>query len=355
MPRRGENIYKRKDGRWEGRYNYTFDEYGKRHYCSIYSRSYQDIKEKLSKLRNSNKTAKSCRSTVNELFAEWLKAVKLKVKLSTYSCYKMKAEKHILPVFGNMDYSKLSEDRLHEFITKKITSGLSSKYVCDIVVVFKSMSRYVAKVHNCSDPIRNVVLPKKDKKELSLLSEEQQKRLRIAHNDSKRTQLAVMLSYNMGLRIGEVCGLMWSDIDFKANTVTIRRTVQRVYNGSSTEVIVGTPKSKSSVRTIPMPKAVFETLKQFKSDDSAYVLSGNEKFVEPRTLQYRFKSFLKKANLPSINFHCLRHMFATNCVKLGFDVKTLSEILGHSSVEVTLNRYVHSSMERKAACMAMVA
>ena len=137
--------------------------------------------------------------------------------------------------------------------------------------------------------------------------------------------------------------------------MTVSRTVQRVYNGSSTEVIVGTPKSKSSVRTIPMPQTIYEMLKQSKAGDSAYVLSGNEKFVEPRTLQYRFKSFLKKADLPSINFHALRHMFATNCVKLGFDIKTLSEILGHSSVEVTLNRYVHSSMERKAACMAMVA
>ena len=99
---------------------------------------------------------------------------------------------------------------------------------------------------------------------------------------------------------------------------------------------------------------VADTLKKYRNEKSMYVLSGKEKFVEPRTLQYRFKSFLKKANLPSINFHALRHMFATNCVKLGFDVKTLSEILGHSSVEVTLNRYVHSSMERKKACMDMI-
>ena len=103
-----------------------------------------------------------------------------------------------------------------------------------------------------------------------------------------------------------------------------------------------------------MPKIVSEMLLRCKSINSNFVLSNKEVPVEPRVLQHRFKIFLKKADLPSINFHALRHMFATNCIKLGFDVKTLSEILGHSSVEVTLNRYVHSSMERKKACMDMI-
>ena len=115
MPRRGENIYKRKDGRWEGRYNYTFDEYGKRHYCSIYSRSYQDIKERLSKLRNSKVTARSCRMTVKKLFDEWLKATKLKVKLSTYSCYKMKADKHILRTYDTDYDSNCDRERTQEY------------------------------------------------------------------------------------------------------------------------------------------------------------------------------------------------------------------------------------------------
>lgn len=137
-------------------------------------------------------------------------------------------------------------------------------------------------------------------------------------------------------------------------TLSVNRTVQRIYNGKSSKVYVGAPKSKSSVRMIPLPKVVSEMLKKYSHNRSGYVLSGSERFVEPRTLQYRFKSFLKKAELPSINFHSLRHMFATNCIKLGFDVKTLSEILGHSSVEVTLNRYVHSSMERKRECMQML-
>ena len=338
MPKRGENIYKRKDGRWAGRYNYTYDNNGKRHYHSVYAHTYQEIKDKLSvmKVENKKKIA-SCKLTVKELFKEWLIAVKMRVKPTTYSCYNMKIIKHILPEFGSTMYSKLNVTALHKFIDDKINGGLSAKYVSDIIIVFKSMSKYISKIHNCTDPLNNVVLPKREKKVPELLNDEQQAQLKNKlETDSKHTRLAVMLSYYTGLRIGEVCGLKWEDIDFNANTLSVNRTVQRIYVDKSTRVIVGSPKSKSSVRTIPLPKVVADTLKKYRNEKSMYVLSGKEKFVEPRTLQYRFKAFLKKANLPSINFHALRHMFATNCVKLGFDVKTLSEILGHSSVEVTL-------------------
>ena len=263
------------------------------------------------------------------------------------------AENVLVNLVNNMDYNKLNVNSLHQFIDEKIKSGLSKKYVSDIIIVFKSMSKYISRIHCCNDPIKEVTLPKKENKQFDLLNDSQQQKLK-SMTDNKNTDLAVMLSYYTGLRIGEVCGLKWEDIDFNNNTLAVNRTVQRIYNGKSTEVIVGTPKSKSSVRIIPLPKVIVDTLKSYRNDKSMYVLSGRERFIEPRTLQYRFKSFLKKANLPSINFHCLRHMFATNCVKLGFDVKTLSEILGHSSVEVTLNRYVHSSMERKKACMDMI-
>ena len=108
------------------------------------------------------------------------------------------------------------------------------------------------------------------------------------------------------------------------------------------------------MRQIPLPKFLADMMDCFNKKNDSYVLSGSERVIEPRTMQYRFKSLLQKANLPSINYHALRHMFATNCVKAGFDVKALSELLGHCSVETTLNRYVHSSMERKAECMSLL-
>ncbi|MDE6678594.1 MAG: site-specific integrase [Ruminococcus sp.] len=296
--------------------------------------------------------------TVKELFSEWFSAVKFKVKASTYANYRMKVEKHILPDFSGLTYSALSARLVHEFIEKKLKYGLSAKYVSDIVVVFKSMTKYVSAEHGYNNPLINVILPKTQKKELHLLSESEQMKLKkYISRDIDTTKIGVMLSYYAGLRIGEVCGLKWSDIDFAENTLTVNRTVQRIMkkNGcKSTEVIVSSPKSLTSKRTIPLPAFLGNILKKHRKDGSFYVISGSEKITEPRTMQYRFKSILKKAGLPSVNYHSLRHMFATNCIKLDFDVKTLSEILGHSTVETTLNRYVHSSMERKIVCMNLI-
>ena len=356
MPRRGENIYKRKDGRWEGRYKCGYDDTGKARYRSVYAKTYQEVREKLQKLKLTVVDyVSSGKRTVGELFNEWLTAVKLKVKLSTYACYQVKINKHILPVFGGLAYEKLTVSSIHEFIESKLKKSLSAKYVSDIVIVFKSMSKYVSKVHGYANPLENVVLPKKEKKDMKLLSKSEQEKLcRFVLNKPDNTKLGILLSYYTGLRIGEVCGLKWCDIDLNKGIFKVRRTVQRIYVNSSTKLTIDTPKSKSSVREIPLPKFLIEILRNFKSDDSAFILSGKENPTDPRTLQYRFKSLLKKADLPSINYHSLRHMFATNCIALGFDVKTLSEILGHATVETTLNRYVHSSMERKTVCMNLL-
>lgn len=359
MARRGENIYRRKDGRWEGRYKCGFSADGKAKYRSVYARTYNEVKEKLRAIKvEPDSVATFGKVTVKELFSEWLSAVQLRVKESTYANYRMKAEKHILPAFSGFAYSELSAQIVHEFIRKKLEYGLSPKYVSDIVLVLKSMTKYVSVQHGYYNPLTNITMPKLRKKELNLLSETEQKKLRTyLSNSIDTTKIGIMLSYYAGLRIGEVCGLKWSDIDFEKNTLAVSRTVQRIMkkNGSkSTEIIVSSPKSTTSKRTIPLPEFLCNVLKKHTTYNNAYILSGSTKIIEPRTLQYRFKSMLKKANLLSVNYHCLRHMFATNCVTLGFDVKTLSEILGHSNVEITLNRYVHSSMERKIVCMNLI-
>lgn len=352
MPRKGENIYKRKDGRWEGRYKV-----GASKYHSIYGKSYQSVKEKLTVLRVAPAPVNSSgKLTVKELFEEWLSAVRLRVKESTYANYRMKADKHILPEFGRMRYGTLTVNDVHSFIESKLNSGLSAKYVCDIVIVFKSMGRYIAKIHGFRNILADVVLPKVQKKDMTLLTDGQQKNLcRYLLNNRNNTSICVLLSLYTGLRVGEVCGLKWSDIDFEKSILIVRRTVQRIRTGiHETKLIVDSPKSRNSRRSIPIPSFLMEILQKIRSNDNCYILSGSDKIIEPRTLQHRFKSLLKKADLPSVNYHSLRHMFATNCVRAGFDVKTLSEILGHAAVETTLNRYVHSSMERKTQCMNML-
>lgn len=357
MARRGENIYKRKDGRWEGRYKLGYNENGQAKYRSIYGHSYAEVKQKLAPLKGTAPAIiTSCQLTVKELFSEWLSAVKHRVKHSTYANYLLKVEKHILPAFGRFRYEMLTVQMLNSYIDNKLYSGLSAKYVSDIIIVFKSMAKYTAKIHGFRNILADVELPKIQKKEMPLLSLTQQGNLcNYLMLNLTPTSLCILLSLYTGLRVGEVCGLMWGDIDFDKSILTVRRTVQRIHSGvHSTRLITDAPKSRSSCRSIPIPAFIMKQLRESRSNDNYYILSCTDSIIEPRTLQRRFKSILKKTNLPSVGYHCLRHMFATNSLQAGFDVKTLSEILGHASVETTLNRYVHTSIERKIACMALL-
>ena len=172
------------------------------------------------------------------------------------------------------------------------------------------------------------------------------------------TGLGILISLYMGLRIGELCGLTWADIDIKNRVLYVRRTVQRICScnsdGKKTKIVISAPKSDTSFREIAIPEFLAEYLTAFKGDDDCYILSGSEKIVEPHAYQYRYKKVLSESNSGDHTYHRLRHTFATNCIESGFDVKTLSEILGHSSADITLNRYVHSSMDRKSACMNLL-
>ena len=166
------------------------------------------------------------------------------------------------------------------------------------------------------------------------------------------TSLGILLSLCTGIRLGELCALKWSDFSLEEREFHVNKTMQRLPNPDKfalkkTTVEIGEPKSQSSVRTIPLPEKLMSYLRSAYCND-AYILSGYKHyFIEPRTMENRFKVVLKKCGIKDTKFHTLRHTFATRCVEIGFDVKTLSEILGHASVSITLNRYVHPSMRTK--------
>ncbi len=356
MAKRGLNIYKRKDGRWEGRYKNGYTADGKTKYSSVYGKSYSTVKEKLEYKRSEAQRGFDCRcvSTFGEILRSWLSDVKNRVKESTLANYEMKLQKHILPYFSGIKYDKLTADALNNFISAKLADGLSAKYVSDIVLIVKSAAKFAQKRYGYANKISSVTMPKKQSgAEPKLLSSEEQTKLRnelLANPTS--SNIGILLAAATGIRIGELCALKWQDIDLEKSVLTVRHTAQRIMKSSGgTQLIVTAPKSASSVRELPLPEFIIPVIKEIKADKSAYFLSGSSKITEPRTMQYRFKSLLKKAGLPDVNFHSLRHSFATNCIELGIDAKTLSEILGHSSVQITLNRYVHSSMERKKSCM----
>ena len=341
------SIYLRKDGRYEGRCK---DAKGDRT-IYFYGKSYNDVSEKMCRFWEEQIYCQSD-LTVKMLFNEWIEAIKFRVKQSTLANYLGKAETHILPAFGDIRAEDLDSPCVQHFIADKLSSGLSSNYVADIVILLKSVMKFAVNRYNIRNRITDIIMPKKKRAEVLLLSKPQQNRLQkylIANQNL--TSLGVALSLFTGLRIGELCALKWSDIDLSNRTISVSKTIQRIKMQGGTQLIITEPKSISSVREIPIPDCILSLLKKFCSKGESYILSGTEKPVEPRTMQYRFQALLKKAKLPSIHFHALRHMFATNCVELGFDVKSLSEILGHSGVEITLNRYVHSSLERKKAFM----
>ena len=341
------SIYLRKDGRYEGRCK---DAKGDKT-LYFYGKSHEEVCDKMNSFRDSQSYLQSD-LTVKMLFEEWLEAIKFRVKQSTLANYLGKAETHILPVFGDIRADELDVSHVQQFIADKLNSGLSSNYVADIVILLKSVMKFAVNRYNIRNRIADVIMPKKKRAEVLLLSKPQQNRLHKHLSENQNlTSLGVALSLFTGLRIGELCSLKWSDVDLSNKTISVSRTIQRIKVQGGTQLVITEPKSISSVREIPIPDCIMPLLKKFCSKAKFYILSGTEKPIEPRTMQYRFQALLKKAKLPSIHFHALRHMFATNCVELGFDVKSLSEILGHSGVEITLNRYVHSSLERKKAFM----
>ena len=199
----------------------------------------------------------------------------------------------------------------------------------------------------------NVILPKEKPKDMRVLSKDEQTALeKFLCTDMDESKLGIFLCMYTGLRVGEVCALMWSDISIEEEILTVRRTMQRVQTFESekkTKIIITDPKSHFSKRIMPLPKCLIDKLRQFYPvNPCVYLLTGkSERYIEPRTYQYRFKSYLSECGIKDANFHSLRHTFSTRCVALEFDIKSLSEILGHANVNTTLNLYVHPSLDMK--------
>ncbi len=352
------NIYHRRDGRYEGRISRGKRKNGKRRFQYFFGHSREEVQNKIELVCKQTMNG-NCDRTVGQIFSEWFQSIQHRVKESTAANYRMKAEKHVLPVFSDIKADAVTASDIYNFIESKQNFGLSNRYISDILIMMKAVFKYASRTYHFLNPLDGVTLPKQQKPEIELLDEKQQGKLQryIAENPNHST-LGIALSMSTGIRIGELCALQWEDIDFEKRILTVRKTMQRIQTPdgeTKTKLIIAEPKSESSKRKIPIPDCVVSILEEFKGKAKEYLVSGEENPVEPRTMQYRFASILKNVKLPSIHFHALRHMFASKCVKLGFDIKTLSEILGHSKVEITLNRYVHSSFEQKKQYMSRIA
>ncbi len=351
MPKRGENIRKRKDGRWEAR---ILTDTGK--YKSIYANSYYEVKEKAKNTERNIKSPKlEQKLTFAQVCSEWIKENELKNKKSTTAMYTQLCNKHIIPYFGHLKPNDIDRNQINTFIKSKIfQKKLESKTIYDIVTVLLQIIKYAESQNYIYAFNYDVSMPSVHKKELEVLTKLEQQRFvtMIKHNITNEN-IGMLLSLYAGLRLGEICALQWQDIDLKEGIISITKTMQRIAvenKSTKTEIIIDTPKSQKSIRKIPVPDFLLYELKRLSQgcfDDSYLLTSSPSKFIEPRAYQYKFKKYLETANIRNINFHALRHTFATRAVEQGMDIKSLSEILGHSTVNFTLDRYVHPSISLK--------
>ena len=305
-----------------------------------------------------------------DLANEWLKYKKNYVKESTYAAYLNVMHNHLIPDFGNKYLNDITHNLLQEYIITKLKTGkietnegLSEKSVKDIMIVLKSSLKYAMNEGMMQQVNLDFVYPKSQKKKrIYIFTKRQQKKItEYAIENLNPTNIGILLSLYTGIRIGELCALKWSDIDFKNNIIHINKTLQRIYtknenNESEAKIIISTPKTISSNRDIPINKELADLIKPFKTDSRHYILTSSLECTEPRGYRKHFYTMLSRLNLKikTITFHSLRHTFASNCINLGIDYKTVSELLGHSNINITLNLYVHPNLSQKKKCINSV-
>ena len=349
MPRRGENIRKRTDGRWEGRISRTIE--GKTISRSKYGPTYAEVKQKLSAAKQELEKRKKltaenqCLITLDDAAQEWLNDVKQNRKDSTYTKYKTIYKNHIQKQLGEELLCMLEKEKIESQLSCSLSNSIVKSSYCVLNQILSfSHTHYQTKESN-------VKLPKSHAKNLPIKifnHTEQAKLISLLYQDMDIHKLGILICLSTGLRLGEICALKWTDINMDLKILHVNRTVQRVAVNESkkrTQLLETDPKTLCSKRQIPISDRLYQLFLKFYKEEG-YLFKKN-KPMEPRTYQNKFKSYLNEAGIEQTHFHVLRHTFATNCISNGADAKSVSEILGHSDVKITLNRYVHPTIDAK--------
>lgn len=281
----------------------------------------------------------------------WLKNKK-DIKIQSFIRYEYLIDKYLIDKLGNVFLKDLSKDMI-ENIINEYKKCLSVSIIKTLLYIIKSSLKYAYSNNYCDYISIDNINIKNVNKSIYILSKKEQfvleNYLKTKINIRK---VCLLLCLYTGLRIGEVCGLKWEDINFQTNSLQVKRTIERIKNknqntSSKTILIESTPKSDTSLRVIPIPNCFVELLYQFKNNDEFFMLSNSSKLYDPRQFEEFYKRCINNCHINYINFHTIRHTFATRAIESKMDIKTLSEILGHSSIEITLKLYVHPSFELK--------
>lgn len=296
-------------------------------------------------------------------YKEWIEIwlcsyIKPTNKTRTFENYKQMLDSHIITKIGDLDIRKITPLLLQNFLTELLKignklngRGLSTSTVNLIITIVQNSLKTAFRIGIINEYTADrIKRPKLKESEVSCFNLIEQRKIEQAILSDKRDKMfGILLCLYMGLRIGELLALTWDDIDFISGFISVNKTC---YDGKNNCRLVFEPKTKSSKRTIPIPKQLIPILKLKKQKSkSKYVIEENGKMVIIRSYQRSFALLLKKLNIEHRGFHSLRHTFATRALESGMDVKTLSEILGHKNATITLNRYAHSLMEHKQEMM----
>lgn len=294
---------------------------------------------------------------LSEIITLWKEDKRQYVKRSTFAAYTLLIENHILPSFGEMAF--VEEQDVQAFVLQKLDEGLSQKTIKDILIVLKMVLRFGIKNRMIEYRQIDIKFPtERNKRSIDILSRSHQKQI-MEYIQSHFTfkNLGIYICLSAGIRIGEICALTWDDLDVENGIIHVRKTIQRIYmidgDRKHTEVILDTPKTKNSIREIPMTRDLLKMIRPIKKivNGNFYILTNESTPTEPRTYRNYYKQLMQTLGLPSMKFHGLRHSFATRCIESKCDYKTVSVLLGHSNISTTLNLYVHPNMEQKKKCM----
>ena len=363
MSRKGENIYKRKDGRWEGRFlKHIPGEKPKFGY--VYAKTYREVREKLrdaaAQWKEQPVSQKGEPLRFRHVVQAWEQQTFPQIKESSRIKYHTTVEKHLLPTIGELPLTDLTHQKV-EALSQELLRTLAPRTVSDTLSLLRTILRF-AKIGGADVPYDgSSVRIRRPPVDIRVLTQNEQAILvRHIFSDLTPRNAGVLLTLMTGLRVGEICALKWEDIALDEGLLYVRHTVHRLQNlspeGPRTKIVETSPKTASSARTIPLPEDLVRVLQSLPGPHEGYFLTGDlTRCIEPRMMQYHFSRMTQICGIDHANYHALRHTFATRCIELGFDVKSLSELLGHSAVSMTLDRYVHPTMELKRAHMQRLA
>lgn len=363
MKSKGENIYRRKDGRWEGRYIKERKSDGKIRYGYVYSRNFTEVKKKLFLYKMQYKEnylgeGKKPHSTMTfQVWANhWLIIQEKRVKPNTYISYESKLKNHLLPYIGQCSLNELTSADLQETVNH-LRSSLSPSSLRAVFRVLRTcLNEAVKKELLTMNPLDQVNFPSEEHQKVKAFSAEEQDRIITAISNEK--YLPILTAMYTGLRIGEIAGLTWEDIDWEEEVLYVRNNAQRVRMNkanSQSKLVIMSPKTALSQRVIPLNESLLKKLRQLqKVSNSRFVFSSNNAPLDPRTIRNRFKKIKKIAQVPDLPFHALRHTFATRCIENGVTITTISALLGHRSIKMTLDIYTSSFISEKREAISKI-